>query len=512
MTEAFALVRVRLVEGASRGGAEIPMLERTYEREAPWLQHARDLTGRGEPAPGVKVPQHEDEERDVEGARAERKGSDVRHESDARVEAAAHPVDWNDVPFAWEGRDGLATAGAGLKDARVPRERGVREGEKGREVGRASPRRGLARVFSCPRALVVIVRECPHAPRPHTAMYILIDTSSEGRVLGDLSRSDAVHDPLGPSAFIAANRSRIETALGARDLAPALHHGDARAMVDIPDASVHLVATSPPYPLVAMWDEMFATQSGVPVADPGFFDACHRVLADVWTECHRVLVPGGILAIVIGDATRTLDRAFRCYPNHVATTTACEALGFHGLVPILWKKPTNKPNAFLGSGFLPPNAYVTLDCEYVLIFRKPPSRAYAPRDPLRYASAFSKAERDVWFSQIWDFKGVRQDTTELARRTAAYPDQVPERLIRMFSGLGDTVLDPFAGTGATLRVAHALGRRGLGYEIDAELHAYATNALPDARPDPSRVLDALLARYESEARDEASTPAGATVS
>src|SRR5687767_12229391 len=121
--------------------------------------------------------------------------------------------------------------------------------------------------------------------------------------------------------------------------------------------------------------------------------------------------------------------------------------------------PTNKPNAFLGSGFLPPNAYVTLDCEHVLLFRKGAPRKLPPKDLLRYASEMSKAERDSWFSQIWDFRGAGQSHEDVVRRTAAFPEEVPYRLVRMFSCLGETVLDPFAGTGTTLRVAAAEGRR-----------------------------------------------------
>ncbi len=333
-------------------------------------------------------------------------------------------------------------------------------------------------------ARVPVKRAPPRAPPlPHARLEV------------PSARDLLVHDPTGPGAYLREHRESIETALALTDRSCVLHHGDARAMAAVEDASVHLVCTSPPYPLVEMWDDLFREESDLEPADPGFFDASHEVLNTVWKECHRVLAPGGILAVVIGDATRTVGGAFRCYPNHAATLSACTAMGFDALVPVLWKKPTNKPNAFLGSGFLPPNAYVTLDCEYVLIFRKPPSRTYRPKDPLRYASAFSKAERDSWFSQVWDFKGVRQATGGLARRTAAFPDEVPHRLVRMFSGLGDVVLDPFAGTGATLRVAHEWGRRAIGYEIDEEVCSYARKGLPsEARP-AGEVLDALAARY-----------------
>ncbi len=96
----------------------------------------------------------------------------------------------------------------------------------------------------------------------------------------------------------------------------------------------------------------------------------HERLAEVWVACYRSLVPGGILAINVGDALRSGADGFRLWPNHVDVVRTCTVAGFRPLPYILWKKPTNKPNAFLGSGFFPPNAYVTLDCEFLLLFRR----------------------------------------------------------------------------------------------------------------------------------------------
>ena len=145
------------------------------------------------------------------------------------------------------------------------------------------------------------------------------------------------------------------------------------------------------------------------------------------------------------------------------------ALGLDALPYILWKKPTNKPNAFLGSGFLPPNAYVTLDCEFILIFRKGALRKFPRLDETRTRSVYTKAERDVWFSQVWEVKGSKQARGEGARRSAAFPPEVPRRLISMFSVEGDLVLDPFVGTGTTLAEAARLKRDALGFEVDEGL-------------------------------------------
>jgi DNA modification methylase len=151
-----------------------------------------------------------------------------------------------------------------------------------------------------------------------------------------------------------------------------------------------------------------------------------------------------------------------------------EKIGFTTLPYILWKKPTTKPTykgkgAFLGSGFLPPNAYVTLDCEFILIFRKGKLRKFQPHDKQRYESAFTKDQRDEWFSQIWSLKGTQQTASQLERRTAAYPEKIAQRLIKMFSVKGEMVLDPFLGSGTTTKIAMQNDRNSIGYETDANL-------------------------------------------
>lgn len=263
--------------------------------------------------------------------------------------------------------------------------------------------------------------------------------------------------------------------------------GDSRQMCEIEDGSIHLMVTSPPYPMIAMWDELFAK------ADPEIsqlfqkleascneeigrqiYNAMHDYLTKVWQETYRVLCDGGIACINIGDATRSVNGKFQLFTNHSRITEICEKIGFTTLPYILWKKPTNKPaykgkGAFLGSGFLPPNAYVTLDCEFILLFRKGNLRKFPPHHKKRYESAFTKPQRDEWFSQIWALKGTRQTTDELERRTAAYPEEVAERLIKMFSVRGETVLDPFLGSGTTLKIAMRNDRNSIGYEIDEKL-------------------------------------------
>jgi len=269
--------------------------------------------------------------------------------------------------------------------------------------------------------------------------------------------------------------------------------GNSQRMPELEDESVHLMVTSPPYPMIKMWDDLFwkmdpriaklwsALKADEDEERKGRFvmeiyENMHENLATVWKEVYRVLVDGGIACINIGDATRTVDSRFRLFPNHSKIIEHCEKIGFRTLPYLLWKKPTTKPKykgkgAFLGSGFLPPNAYVTLDCEFILIFRKGKLRKFKQHDPGRYESAFTKAERDSWFTQIWEIVGIRQTESKIERRIAAFPEEIATRLVKMFSIKGDTVLDPFLGSGTTTKVAIECERNSVGYEINENLLA-----------------------------------------
>jgi DNA modification methylase len=250
-------------------------------------------------------------------------------------------------------------------------------------------------------------------------------------------------------------------------------------MLELSSDSVDLIVTSPPYPMIAMWDDTFATlapQSAAALAaerGPAAFEAMHAALDTVWAECARVLCPGGIACINIGDAVRTLGGLFQLYSNHARIIRAFVDLGLHALPAVIWRKQTNAPNKFMGSGMLPPGAYVTLEHEFVLVFRKGNKREFKGEDlARRRASAFFWEERNAWFSDVWfDIKGASQQLADKAARTrsGAFPFELAWRLIHMFSIQGDTVLDPFLGTGTTLAAAAAAGRNSAGYEVDPSL-------------------------------------------
>jgi DNA modification methylase len=250
-------------------------------------------------------------------------------------------------------------------------------------------------------------------------------------------------------------------------------------MPALPAASVDLIVTSPPYPMIEMWDGLFARLS--PAARDALthqhglaaFEAMHRVLDPVWAEVHRILRPGGFACINIGDATRTIGDAFMLYPNHSRILSRCLELGFTPLPAILWRKQTNSPNKFMGSGMLPAGAYVTLEHEVILVLRKGPKREFTrPEEKqLRRESAIFWEERNVWYSDVWfELKGTRQglENDGLRRRSGAFPFELVYRLISMFSVKGDTVLDPFLGTGTTLKAAAAAARNSIGFEIEPD--------------------------------------------
>ncbi|MFZ5572100.1 MAG: DNA-methyltransferase [Thermodesulfobacteriota bacterium] len=246
--------------------------------------------------------------------------------------------------------------------------------------------------------------------------------------------------------------------------------------------SIDLLVTSPPYPMIEMWDEVFISQdknirTQLKDCQPWTaFENMHRLLDKVWDEAWRTLKPGGFVCINIGDAARTIADHFALYPNHARILTCLIRLGFTPLPVILWRKQTNAPNKFMGSGMLPAGAYVTLEHEYVLIARKKGKRLFADDDQkaARSGSAIFWEERNDWFSDVWmDLKGTVQKLGDdtVRKRSGAFPFELPYRLISMFSVKGDTVLDPFMGLGTTILAAMAAARNSIGYELAADFRS-----------------------------------------
>ncbi len=254
--------------------------------------------------------------------------------------------------------------------------------------------------------------------------------------------------------------------------------GDSRSLDTIDDETIDLIVTSPPYPMIEMWDDLFADlNENVEIAlnenDPdAAFDQMHAVLAEVWDEVARVLRPGGVVCINIGDATRTFDNTFALYPNHARVTEwFVDHSEFTPLPSILWHKPTNKASKFMGSGMQPPNAYVTQEREHVLLFRKGDQPRTVENRDRRAKSAYFWEERNRWFSDIWsDITGESQFLdADVREKAASFPLEIPYRIINMYSIQGDTVLDPFWGTGTTTHAAIASARNSIGVELESDL-------------------------------------------
>lgn len=250
--------------------------------------------------------------------------------------------------------------------------------------------------------------------------------------------------------------------------------GNAKRM-NIDDSSVDLVVTSPPYPMIEMWDEQFSNMN--PEIEKALsnldgdlaFELMHQQLDAIWQELFRVLKKGGIACINIGDATRKVGDDFKLYSNHARIVNTFVDIGFSNMPNILWRKQTNAPNKFMGSGMMPPSAYITLEHEYVLVFRKGGKRSFSPDEKsLRRESAYFWEERNKWFSDLWEFKGILQNLSDEStrERSGAFPFELPYRLINMFSIKKDIVLNPFLGTGTTSLAALCAGRNSIGYEIE----------------------------------------------
>jgi len=238
--------------------------------------------------------------------------------------------------------------------------------------------------------------------------------------------------------------------------------GDSRRMTEIEDGTIGLVVTSPPY-----WHlKDYGVKNQI-----GFGQTLHEYLKDlyrVWQESYRVLTPGRRLVVNIGDqfARSIIYGRYKVIPLHAEVISQCEKIGFDYMGSIIWQKKTTMNTTggatVMGSYPYPPNGIVEIDYEFVMIFKKIGKSAPIPAERKK-ASALSKEEWKEYFSGHWNFGGVRQKGHE-----AMFPDELPKRVIKMFSFQGDTVLDPFLGSGTTAKVALSLRRNVIGYEVNKQ--------------------------------------------
>jgi DNA modification methylase len=257
--------------------------------------------------------------------------------------------------------------------------------------------------------------------------------------------------------------------------------GDARRLTDVASGSVHLVVTSPPYWTLKTYNDT-PGQLGH-VAD---YDQFLGMLDEVWRDSFRVLVPGGRLVIVVGDvclSRRQNNGRHTVVSLHSSIAERCRKIGFDGLAPIIWHKIANavfeadgNGAGFLGKPY-EPNAVIKNDIEFLLMQRKPGGYR-SPSLETRLLSLIAEEDHRAWFQQIWT--GIHGASTRA--HPAPFPLELAARLIRMFSFAGDTVLDPFVGTGTTLLAASQWGRNGIGVEVDPDYADLAVDRLRREMP------------------------------
>lgn len=251
--------------------------------------------------------------------------------------------------------------------------------------------------------------------------------------------------------------------------------GDARNLGFIPDESIHLVLTSPPYWILKRYNEN-PDQLGH-ISD---YELFLEELNKVWKEVHRILVPGGRLVCVVGDVclSRKQNGRHVVVPLHSDISVACRKIGLDNLNPIIWHKISNanyeieNGSKFLGKPY-EPNAIIKNDIEFILMQRKPGGYR-KPTEQQRKLSMISKDEYGKWFQQFWNITGA---STKI--HPAPFPLELAYRIVRMFSFYGDTVLDPFVGTGTTMIAAMRSGRNSIGIEIDKEYFRIIENRLKE---------------------------------
>jgi DNA modification methylase len=263
------------------------------------------------------------------------------------------------------------------------------------------------------------------------------------------------------------------------------HHGlwnaDSRRLDFLPDESVQLVVTSPPY-----WTLKEYNSSDGQMGSIADYEEFLEQLDLVWRECHRLLVPGGRLVCVVGDVCLSRRRnggEHTVVPLHASIQEHCRRLGFSNLSPIIWYKIANavfeasgNGGGFLGKPY-EPNAVIKNDIEFILMERKPGGYR-TPSPAARILSVIPIERHKVWFQQIWS--GLAGASTR--HHPAPYPLELAERLVRMFSFVGDTVLDPFMGTGSTSVAAARWGRNSVGVEVDREYFQMSIRRVQDEIP------------------------------
>jgi modification methylase len=275
-----------------------------------------------------------------------------------------------------------------------------------------------------------------------------------------------------------------------------LINGDSRDLSFLDDDSIHLVVTSPPY-----WNLKRYNDNPDQLGHIQDYESFLFELEKVWRHVYRVLVAGGRLVCVVGDvcvARRNFGRHL-VFPLHSDISVICRRIGFDNLNPIIWHKIANASyevengSKFLGKPY-EPNAIVKNDIEFILMQRKPGGYR-KPTIKQREESRIGKEDFDRWFQQIWNITGA-----STRQHPAPFPMELATRLVRMFSFTGDTVLDPFCGSGTTMIAAVRTGRNSIGVEIDPE---YCRMAARFLKAESTNLFSTAELRFEKIATETA---------
>lgn len=254
--------------------------------------------------------------------------------------------------------------------------------------------------------------------------------------------------------------------------------GDSRNMAEIKNESVHLIVTSPPY-----WQiKDYGDKNQIGFNDD--YNAYIQKLNEVWSESYRVLSPSCRMCVNIGDqfARAVTYGRYKIIPIRTEIIKFCESIGFDYMGAVIWQKMTTMNTSggasVMGSYPYPRNGHIAIDYEFILLFKKLGKEKNSVSREIKEKSKLTNEEWRKYFTGHWNFAGVKQNNGHIAM----FPEELPRRLIKMFSFVGENVLDPFLGSGTTSRVARELGRNSIGYEINKKFISIIENKVGKNNP------------------------------
>jgi len=272
--------------------------------------------------------------------------------------------------------------------------------------------------------------------------------------------------------------------------------GDSRDMAEVENESVHLVITSPPYWQIK--DYGASNQIGFNDSYEDYIDNLNKV----WLGCYRVLYPGCRMCVNIGDqfARAVTYGRYKIIPIREEIIRFCESIKFDYMGAIIWQKKTTMNTtggaSVMGSFPYPRNGLIEIDYEFILLFKKLGQSPNRVSKEIKEESKLSNEEWRKYFTGHWNFVGCKQD-----KHLAMFPDELPHRLIRMFSFIGETILDPFLGSGTTCRVARRLKRNSIGYEINKDFLPIIEDKIGKNKPSLFNQKDVVKVVFQNNKRE-----------